>query len=107
VLGQIDPSGAWMSRGTVVLFLALIATALHPAQGQGAAPSQIAGCYTVSIGLWSAIGRDAPLHAIPSDVRLDTIGSSAAVGGGFRRTFRIPGRTRRAERHGGNYSAMT
>jgi hypothetical protein len=91
VFGQSDPSGAWMSRGTVVLLLALIASALHPAQGQGAAPSQIAGCYTVSIGLWSpALGRDAPLHAIPSDVRLDTI--PVERGGGWRLTpnFRYP-----------------
>jgi hypothetical protein len=89
VLGQIDPSGAWMSRGTVVLFLALIGTALHPAQGQGAAPSQIAGCYTVSIGLWSpALVRDAPLHAIPSDLRLDTI--PGEHGGEWRLSPNIP-----------------
>jgi hypothetical protein len=78
-----------MPRGTVVLFLALIASAPHPARGQGAAPSEIAGCYTVSIGLWSpALGRDAALHAIPSDVRLDTV--AAERGGGWRLSPNIP-----------------
>lgn len=72
-----------MSRGTMAFFLALIASALHPAEGQDAAPPQIAGCYTVSIGLWSpALGRDEPLHAIPFDVRLDTV--HAERGGGWR-----------------------
>lgn len=72
-----------MSRRTVVLFLALLASAPHPAHGQSAAPARIAGCYTVSIGLWSpALGRDAPLHAIPYAVRLDTI--PAERDGGWR-----------------------
>jgi hypothetical protein len=63
-----------MLRGILVLFLALFASALHRARAQDAAPSEIAGCYAVSIGLWSpALGRRASLHAIPSDVRLDTI----------------------------------
>jgi hypothetical protein len=63
-----------MSRRTTVLFLTLVASALDPARGQGAAPLEIAGCYRVSIGLWSpALGGDTTVHAIPSRVRLETI----------------------------------
>lgn len=63
-----------MARVMVALLLTLITSALHSVRGQAAAPSRFAGCFMVSIGLWSpALGGDAPLHAIPASVRLDTI----------------------------------
>src|SRR5436309_14021861 len=64
--GRTDRAGAQMARRMILLLLTVIATAPHPAHGQAAAPLQVAGCYAVSIGLWSPVlGANAPLHAIP------------------------------------------
>ncbi len=68
-----------MARGLLALCLIPMAGALHVVRGQVAAPSRFAGCYTVSIGLWSP---GAHPRTLPSSVRLDTV--PVEHGGGWR-----------------------
>ena len=90
--GELDwVTALFMSPRLTTLFVAVTVIAAHEARGQSAAPSQVSGCYTVSVGLWSR-GLAATRFTIPSRPRCTWIlsGPKAAAGGGFRRTFYIP-----------------
>ena len=72
-----------MSKKNLVATSVVFAATLTQAQlkAQVTCPSSIAGRYSLTLGEWSRpIGTNAPYHAIPSEILLDTVPASSRGG---------------------------